>query len=131
MTVSAGKQLLNLFCAILVIRIGDFLLLTYVNKYVNKLEHRTNIRLLLQWYRIPLITSSKRRHSWPDSYDKCERGLNKIHGREIYIIVRRRKRCGLKERTKRGAEERIKRGAISDSFFATFLCINKKNDRKN
>ena len=63
MMVSAGKQLLDLFCAILVLRIGDFRFLTYVNKYVNKLEHRTNVRLLLQWYRIPLITSAKRRYS--------------------------------------------------------------------
>ena len=34
---------------------SDFLLLACVNEYVNKLKYRTNIRLLLQWYRIALM----------------------------------------------------------------------------
>ena len=37
---------------------GDFLLLTYVNKYVNTLKYRTNVRWLLQLYRIHSITSA-------------------------------------------------------------------------
>ena len=58
-----------------VVRVGDFLLvLSYVNGYVNKLMYRTNIRLLLQWYRIHSITSARRRHL--RFLHKCEADLN-------------------------------------------------------
>ena len=58
----------------LVVRIGDFLFLAYVNEYIlNEIKYGTNIRLLLQRYRIHSITSARRSH--PDSYDKCEPGF--------------------------------------------------------
>ena len=78
--VSAEKQLLNLFCAILVVKIGDFLLLTYVNKYVNKLEDRTILDCFCNG--IQFTQSHRPKDVIPDFYDKCERGLNKIYGRE-------------------------------------------------
>ena len=54
----------------LVVRIGDFLFLTYVNEYVDTAKNRVKIRLLLQCHK---IQSAGKRHS--DSYDKCESDL--------------------------------------------------------
>ena len=57
---------------LIVVNIGDFLLLTFVNEYVNKLS--TGQILDCFWYRIHSIASAKR----SSESHKCESGLISI-----------------------------------------------------